>query len=175
MRPFPVVTRALIALGLIAGAAAAGSLAAASTPAWVQSGGVDPEAFPPARYLTGYGLSSPGGSEAEQRRQALAMAREALVSSIRVQVSSEFTGRVTQQNQQMTRFAQNLVRTRADLELDGLDPFLTWQDSRKQVVHALAVLDKPRTLNLLEHKASAAAVECGKAFTAARASAAVPT
>ena len=147
---------------------------AAAPPAWVQKGGADPEAYPAARYLTGYGLSSPGGSEAQQRSQALAMAREALAASIRTRVTSDFTSRVTQQDQHMTRFAQNLVRTRADVELDGLDTLLVWADPTSKVTHALAVLDKPRALQLLGDKVDRQARECAGAFERSRAGGDVP-
>ena len=141
-----------------------GQLRAEAPPSWVQAGGVDPDAYPGARFLTGYGLSSPGGSEAEQRRQALAMAEAALAASIRTRVSSDFTSRVTQKDQQMSKFAQNLVRTRADVELDGLDTLLVWPDPRAKVTHALAVLDKARTLELLAGRLDREARECASAF-----------
>jgi len=137
-----------------------------TAPAWVQGNGVDPEAFPAARYLTGYGLSGPGGTGADQRRQALAMARAALAASIRVRVSSEFTSRVTEQDLRMTRFAQNWVRTQGDLELEGLDTLLVWRDRHRQVTHALAVLDKARTLQLLADQTASQAIECREAFEA---------
>jgi hypothetical protein len=43
-------------------------LRAENPPAWVQNQGADPGTYPDARYLTGYGLSTPGGTEADQRR-----------------------------------------------------------------------------------------------------------
>jgi len=144
-------------------------LRAEAPPAWVQSQGADPAGYPGARYLTGYGLSAPGGTEADQRRQALAMAKEALASSIRTQVSSEFSSRVTQQDEHMSHYAQNLVRTRASLELEGLDTVLTWQDGRKNLTHALAVLDKPRTLQLLEVQLGRQGRDCAASFAAGRA------
>lgn len=143
-------------------------LRAQTAPAWVQGQGADPEAYPAARFLTGYGLSAPGGSEAEQRRQAVAMAKDALVSAIRTHVSSEFTSRVIQQDKHMSNYVQNLVRTRADLELEGLDTILTWQDGRKHTTHALAVLDKPRTLLLLDGQLQRQGRECATLFETAR-------
>jgi hypothetical protein len=153
---------------LILSLALPAGLPAQTPPPWVRAQGVDPGAYPTARYLTGYGLSAPGGTEADQRRQAVAMAKEALVSSIRTSVSSEFTSRVTQQDQHMSHYAQNLVRTRAELELDGLDTVLTWQDGNKNTTHALAVLDKPRTLQLLDGQLQRQAKECASLFETAR-------
>jgi hypothetical protein len=143
-------------------------LRAEAPPAWVQQEGQVPAAYPPSRYLTGYGLSSPGGTEAEQRRQAVAMAREAVAAAIRTRVTAEFTSQVTQVDQQMSRFVQNLVRTRADLDLEGLDTFLAWRDEAKGVTHVLAVLDKPRTLQILGGRLEHEAAACGQAFEAAR-------
>lgn len=143
-------------------------LAAEPPPPWVQKGGSDPEAYPAGRFLTGYGLSSPEGTEADRRQHALAMAKDALVSSIRTSVSSEFTSRVTQQNKQMSHYAQNVVRTRANLELPGLDTLITYQEPRKNVIHALVVLDKQRTVELLEGQLVRQAAECTRTFEAAR-------
>jgi len=144
------------------------TLNAQTAPAWVQGQGADPDTYPGSRFLTGYGISAPGGSEAEQRRQAVAMAKDALVSAIRTRVSSEFTSRVTQQDKHMSNYVQNLVRTKADLELEGLDTILTWQDGRKNTTHALAVLDKPRTLLLLEGQLQRQGKECATLFETAR-------
>jgi hypothetical protein len=144
-------------------------LRAENPPAWVQNQGADPGTYPDARYLTGYGLSTPGGTEADQRRQALAMARDALASSIRTHVTSEFSSRVTQQDKHMSHYAQNLVRTRADLELDGLDTLLTWQDGKKNITYALAVLDKVKTLQLLDTQLRRQAGECASLYASARA------
>jgi len=141
-------------------------LGAQAPPAWVQSQGTDPD-YPAGRYLTGYGLSAPGGTEVDQRRQAVAMAKDALVSAIRTHVSSELSVRVTQQDQHMTHYAQNLVRTKADLELEGLDTVLTWQDARKATTHALAVLDRPRTVQLLEGQLQRDAAESARLFQGA--------
>jgi hypothetical protein len=143
-------------------------------PAWVQKDGLDPDHYPASRFLTGYGLSSPGGTDAAQRRQAVAAAEEALAGAIRTRVSSDFSSRVTQRDQQMSRFAQNLVRTRADVELDGLDTVLAWPDPRAHVTHALAVLDKPRTLALLAEKLDRQAQACAAHYDAARTAGAVP-
>lgn len=144
-------------------------LPAQAPPAWVQGQGQDPAAYPAARFLTGYGLSSPGGDQAEQRRQAVAMAQEALASAIRTHISSEFTSRVTQKDQHMTRYAQNLVRTHADLDLQGVDTVLSWHDPKGNVTHALAVLDKPRTVHLLDGQLQRQAAECATAFDRGRA------
>jgi hypothetical protein len=149
------------------------SLHGEAPPVWVLGGGVDP-AYPAGLYLTGYGLSSPTGTEAEQREQALAMARAALASTIRTRVQSDFTSRVTQQDQHMSHYAQNLVKTRADLELEGLDTLLVWRDAPKRLTHALAVLDKARTRQLLEDRLKGQAAECGRAFEAARAASDAP-
>jgi len=143
-------------------------LRAEAPPAWVQGDGLAPDDYPTGRYLTGYGLSSPGGTEAEQRRQALAMAQAALAASIRTRVTSDFTSRVTQKNQQMSKFAQNIVRTMADVELDGLDTTLVWADIKARVTYALAVLDKARTLQLLEDKLDRQARECTSSFDKAK-------
>lgn len=144
-------------------------LPAQAPPAWVQGQGTDADSYPATRFLTGYGLSSPGGTEVEQRRQAVAMAKDALVSAIRTHVSSDLSVRVTQQDKHMSHYAQNLVRTHADMELEGLDTVLTWQDARKNTTHALAVLDKPRTLLLLDGQLQRQARECASQFQAARA------
>jgi hypothetical protein len=146
-----------------------GHLSAETPPAWVQKGGADPDTYPSARYLIGYGISSPGASEADQRRQALAMAEEALAGTIRTHVTSEFTSRVTQQDQRMSRFAQNLVRTGADVELDGLDTILVWHDPRGKLTHALAVMDKAKALQILDDRIERNARECGSAFEKAKA------
>lgn len=144
------------------------ALGAEQPPSWVLRGGSDPEAYPTGRFLTGYGLSSPVGTEAERRQQALAMAKEALVSSIRTSVSSEFTSRVTQQNKQMSHYAQNVIRTRANLELPGLDTLITYLEPRRNLIHALVVLDKQRTVELLEGQLARQAAECARTFEAAR-------
>jgi hypothetical protein len=151
---------ALLALLIVAPAL----LRSATPPAWVQQGGADPGTYPPSRYLTGYGLSSPGGTDAEQRQQAIGMAQEAIAASIRTHVTSAFTSSVTQRDKVMSRFAQNLVSTRAEVELDGLDTIVVWPDPKGKVTHALAVLDKPRTLMLLGDKLGRQARECAAAF-----------
>ena len=140
------------------------SLQAGSPPAWVQGQGNDPLAYPATRYLTGFGLSEPDRSEAEQRRQALAMAQEALASAIRVRVSSDFVSRVTLQDQRVARYARNQLRTRADLELEGLDAVQVWQDPKGHLTYALAILDKPRTLLLLSGQWARQAGECHSLF-----------
>ena len=160
MRRFSISLSLLLAAPVI--------LQADAPPAWVQNGGMDPETYPGSRYLTGYGLSGPAGTVAEQRQEAVAMAREAVAASIRTRVSSEFTSKVTQVDRTMSRFVQNLVRTQADLELEGLDTFLTWREDRKGVTHVLAVLDKVRTLQLLAGNLEREAGTCGRAFEAAR-------
>jgi hypothetical protein len=147
---------AILALGLQAGV----------PPVWVQGGGLDPAAFPPGQFLTGYGCAGPGGTEVEQRRQAVAAACDALASTIRVRVSSDFTTRVRQQDQQTSRFVQDRVQTRTDLELQGLDPCLVWRDARARMTHALAVLDKPRALQLLDSSLARQAEACRAAFEA---------
>jgi len=157
------VLRGILALLL----AAPFTLAAEAPPAWVQRQGADPAVHPPERFLAGYALSSPSGTEAEQRRQASAQAREVLASSIRTRVTSEYTSRVTQVDKHMTSYAQNVVKTHADLELEGLET-LVWRDAKTNVTHALALLDKARTLTLLEDRLSRQARECAAAFTAAR-------
>jgi hypothetical protein len=116
--------KAKVLLGILLLATA--RLQAAPPPAWVQGQGVDPALFPSARFLTGYGCSGPKGTEAERRLEAQAMAREALVSSIRARVTAEFVQKVTQADQSMHRFVQNWVTTRADLEVPGLDTFLVY-------------------------------------------------
>ena len=158
--------RAAVLFALLA---APSALLAGSAPAWVQNG-ADPQAYPPARYLTGYGLSSPGGSQAEQRQQAMAMAQEALAASIRTHILSDFTSRVTQQDQQGSHFARSQVRIQADVELDGLDTVLVWVDAKRKLTCALAVLDKPRALGLLEEKLGRQARECLSGFDLARSS-----
>jgi len=144
-------------------------LMAEPPPAWVATGGLDPDAFPPSRFLTGYGLSSPGGTEVEQRLQAQSMAREALAATFRTHITSEFTSRTTQKDQQLSRFAQNLVSTRAEVELQGLDTVLTWTDPQHKATHALAVLDKPRTLRLVAETLDREATACTQTYTRAKA------
>jgi hypothetical protein len=148
-----------------------GSSAAEAPPAWVQKGGSDPDAYPSIQYLVGYGLSSPGGTETGQRQQALGMAQEALAAAIRLRVTSEFTSQVTQLDQQMSRFAMNLIRTKADVELEGLDTILAWHDPKGKVTHALVVLDKPRALRILGEKLAQQALECAAVFYQAKADA----
>ena len=144
-------------------------LAAEAPPAWVRQGGADPGAYPPGQYLCAYGVSSPGGTPAEQRDQALAMAQKALAAAIRTHVTAEFTSKVVRDNQQMARFAQNLVRTEADVELEGLDTVEVWADARLGTTHALAVLDKARTVRLLDDRLARQARACAAAFDRARA------
>jgi hypothetical protein len=96
------------------------------------------------------------------------MAQEALASGIRTRITSEFTSRVTQQDQHMSRYAQNLVRTRADLELEGLDTVLAWRDPQKDTTHALAVLDRGKTVRLLDGRLQRQAGECARLFERAR-------
>ena len=142
---------------------------AQAPPAWVLMGGSDPGAYPANRYLTAYGLSSPGGTPAAQREQALAMAQKAMAAAIRTHVTAQFTSRVTQDRQLMARFAQNLVRTEADVELEGLDTVLFWTEPRTQTTHALAVMDKARTLTLLGDRLERTARACAAAFERAKA------
>ena len=158
-------TRPLHALLLLAAVVAQ----AQAPPPWVQKGGADPEAYPASRYLTAYGLSSPGGTPAAQRDQALAMAQKALAASIRTRVTAQFTSLVTQDGQAMARFAQNLVRTEAEVELEGLDTVLFWADPRLQTTHALAVMDKARTLVLLGDRLDRQARACAAALAHAKA------
>ena len=139
----------LFAVGFMAASFTCLPARAETAPTWALNGGLDPVAYPAASFLTGYGISSPRGSEAEQIREATAMAQAALASSLRSHVSAELSTRVTRQDQQISRFAQNLVSTRTDIELDGLDAILLWPDRQAKVVHALAVLDRARTLALL--------------------------
>jgi len=70
-------------------------------------------------------------------------------------------------DQTMARFVQNLVLTRADLELEGLDTFLSWRDERKGVTHVLAVLDKAACLRLLTGRVAKEAAQCGQTFASA--------
>lgn len=154
-------------LGALAGLCLPALLAAApAPPSWVTGAGADPGQYPAARFLTGYGVAGPAGTAAQQREEALAMAREAVAASLRTRVTSEFTSRVTQVDAALTRFARNLVRTRADLELEGLDTFLTWRDEAKGVTHVLAVLDRARTLQILAPRLEREAQDCRKAFEA---------
>lgn len=147
--------------------ALAPALRAELPPAWVLGAGEDPD-FPAAQYLVGYGLSSPGGTEAEQRLQALAMARDALAATIRTRVQSEFTSLVTQQDKRMSHFAQNLVKTKVDLDLEGLDNARTWVDPAKKVTHALAVLDRAKSLQILDGRLRSQAQDCGRHYEDAR-------
>ena len=137
-------------------------------PPWVERAGTDPATYPSARFLTGYGVSAAGGSVAEQREQALGMARAALASGIRTRISAEYTSRVTQKDQRMSRLVENRVRTEALVELDGLDTFQVWPDPGKHVTHVLAVLDKGRTLQIMGDRVARTARECADAFEAAR-------
>ena len=59
------------------------SLQAGSPPAWDQGQGNDPLAYPATRYLTGFGLSEPDRSEAEQRRLQTESRRHAPSRSVR--------------------------------------------------------------------------------------------
>ena len=146
----------------------AAPLRAEPPPAWVTLGGQDADSFPPSRFLTGYGSCSAPGTPAEQRRQALALAQQAVAETLRVQVTAEFTRKVTQVDQAMSRYVRNLVRTRADLELDGLDTFLTWRDESKAATHVLAVLDRARALQLATAKLAREAGLCARLFDSAR-------
>lgn len=119
----------------------------AQSPAWIQSPSTS---FPSQTYLTGYGLSETKGSEAQRLKEAMAMARQELASSLRVQVQSEFTSASAHTRTEGTRYVQNLVQTRSHLDLEGLDRFETWTDPRSGAVHVLAVLEKIRAGSLLE-------------------------
>ena len=163
--------RAVSLVFLLACSAGSG---AENPPAWVATGGSDPASYPGSQYLTGYGISSPGGTPAEQRKQALAMAHTALAESIRIHIQSEFTSRVTQQDSRMSRLAQNRIRTRADVELDGLDATQVWLDPKGKAAHALAVLDKPRALLLLKEKLAGQAQACTQTFALAKAAKDLP-
>lgn len=144
----------------------------ASPPVWVLDEAALPRLFPAATFVTGRGLSGPGGSEADRLREAQDRARQELASALRVRVRSEFTsqttttqttsqGRTTAEGRKMV---QNLVQTQADLDLEGLDRVETWSDPRTGTVHALAVLDRAKAGELLAARLGEQAKEARQAF-----------
>ncbi|WP_005034020.1 DUF4384 domain-containing protein [Holophaga foetida] len=133
----------------------------AQAPAWIQS----PSApFPSHTYLTGYGLSEARGSEAQRMKEAKAMARQELASTLRVRVQSEFTSATAHTRTEGTRYVQNLVQTRSDLDLEGLDRFETWTDPRSGAIHVLAVIERTRAASLLEERLQTQAREARSEF-----------
>ena len=147
---------------------ALGSLRAAP-PAWVANQGADAATFPGAAYLTGFGLSSTPGDEARRRREATAMAREALAVAIRTHISSEFEQQTVRKDQAMTRYARIVVRTRSALELEGLDRYEVHVDARKGTTYCLAVLDRARMALHLRGVMAQRAQECTGHFNRAKA------
>lgn len=141
----------------------------AAPPVWVSRGGSDPTQFPPTTHLLGYGLSEPGGSEAQRLRQAQAMARQELAQALRVQVRSEFTSRKQISGQEGQAYLNSLVQTRSELDLEGLDRFETWTDPKTGLVHALAVLDRARAAGLLSARITEQAREARTEFVQGRA------
>lgn len=148
---------------------------AAAPPAWVLNQGVDASAYPLATHLTGFGVSSATGDEARMQREAVAMAREALASTIRIQVNAEFVKQVTVKDKAMSSFAQSVVKTRASLELEGLDHYEYYRDPRKGTIYCLAVLDKSRTSKLLGDRIARQNRECTQLFTKARTGSELPS
>lgn len=141
----------------------------AAPPAWVANQGTDAAAFPGTTYLTGFGLSSTPGDEARQRREATAMAREALASTIRTHISSEFEQQTVRKDQAMARYARTVVRTRSGLELEGLDRYEYHLDARKGTTYCLAVLERARMAKHLRESMAQRARECTERFTWAKA------
>jgi len=137
----------------------------AEAPAWIQSPG---SVFPSQAYLTGYGVSESKGSEAQRLREARAMARQELAAALRVRVQSEFTSAAAHTDTEGKRYVQNLVQTRSDLELEGLDRFETWTE-RKGAVHVLAVLEKAKAAALLEERLLSQARQARSSFHQAKA------
>ena len=83
------------ARSFLAGALALASMGlGANAPRWVVAQGLDAETYPLTTHLTGFGISQAEGDEGSKRRQAMAMAREALAASIRTRVQSEFVKQV---------------------------------------------------------------------------------
>jgi len=146
----------------------ASALAAGPAPAWVQGSGVSPADFPPQIYLTGYGISETKGSEAQRLREARAVARQELAAALRVRVQSEYSSTTAHTRTEGTRFVQNLVQTRSDLELEGLDRMETYTDPGSGAVHALAVLDKARAAALLGERLQSQGQEARAEFQRAK-------
>lgn len=157
--PLAVLAAFLLALGGLQ----------AAPPAWVANQGADAATFPGTAYLTGFGVSSTPGDEARQRREATAMAREALASSIRTHISSEFEQQTVRKDQAMARYARTVVRTRSELELEGLDRYEYHLDARKGTTYCLAVLDRARMTKRLADALAQRARECTERFARAKA------
>jgi hypothetical protein len=157
-------TAKVLALALLAFWA----LPAAAPPAWVLNQGADASTYPLETHLTGFGISSTPGDEARMQREAVAMAREALASAIRTQVDSVFVKQVTVRDQAMSSFAQSVVKTKASLELEGLDHYEFFRDTRKGLLYCLAILDRARTARLLGDRIARQSQECTRLFTRAK-------
>lgn len=141
----------------------------AAPPSWVVNQGVDAVTYPAASYLTGFGLSSAPGDGARQRREATAMAREELTSSIRTHITSEFEKQTVLTSQAMTTYARSLVKTRSDLELEGLDRYEVHVDAKKGTTYCLAVLDRARMTKHLGEVIAQRSRECFDRFVRAKA------
>jgi len=137
----------------------------AQAPGWIQS---PLTVFPGHTYLTGYGLSEAKGSEAQRLREARTMARQELAATLRVRVQSEYTSATAHTRKEGTQFVQNLVQTRSDLELEGLDRLETYIDPSTGTVHALAVLEKGRAAALLGERLRSQGQEARSEFQRAK-------
>nr|WP_320133959.1 DUF4384 domain-containing protein [uncultured Holophaga sp.] len=137
----------------------------AQAPVWVQS----PESLFPARsYLTGYGVADRTLPETQRLHEARNMARQELAAALRVRVQSEFTSAAAHTRTKGAQYVQNLVQTRSDLDLEGLDRFETWTDPRSGEIHCLAILEKERAADLLVSRLRAQAAEAGRMLLEAR-------
>jgi hypothetical protein len=108
---------------------------AKSAPAWVERGGSS-EAFPPARYLTGF-------AEAEGKQEALESAKQQatadLARQISVQIESIVVDVTRESNNRLESDLTSQIRATSDIRLEGVR-FETYRKRKK--VWALAILER---------------------------------
>lgn len=163
------------ARSFLAGALALASMGlGAGAPRWVVAQGLDAETYPLTTHLTGFGISQAEGDEGSKRRQAMAMAREALAASIRTRVQSEFVKQVQVKDQAVSSFAKSMVSTRSSLELEGLDRFEYYLDAKKGLYYCLAVLDRDTAGKRLKETLAKQCEESRIRFLRAKAAPSIP-
>lgn len=86
-------------------------LHAGERPEWVEKNGAQPASYPSDVFLTGFGVSGSKGEEADERNEALAMARRDLISALRVNVTPQFIDQAVEKDKRLSPLAVSLVKT----------------------------------------------------------------
>ncbi|MBI4233121.1 MAG: DUF4384 domain-containing protein [Chloroflexi bacterium] len=131
-------------------------------PSWYRQPEQD---FPSARFLVGQGTAA-GKTPAERLQLAAENARSELIKTIRVQISSAFTGQITETNKRVDQEVQSRVVSTVFLEVDGIQ--IAKQEDKGNTAYALAVLDKVKGRQLHQNKVEALDREIGPLWKEAK-------